>query len=69
VPEIVFAIHNDRILAEHTRFTPLYSQFVGLDFDDNVWDVLTYSENHDRFIDADIAAATPERVIVKAESG
>jgi len=65
--QVLFKIRNERELMKHIRFNLLYRWFVGLDFQDPVWEPSTFSKNRDRPIEADIAVGSLENVVAKAD--
>ena len=51
---------------EQLEYNLLFRWFVGLNMDDEVWDVTVFTRNRDRFLEADIARKFFERVVVQA---
>ena len=52
-----YSVRSERQLMEQLDFNLLFRWFVGLGFDDPVWDASTFSKNRDRLLDGSVAAA------------
>ena len=66
--QVLFTIRSERMLMEQLEYNLLFRWFVGLNMDDEVWDVTVFTKNRDRFLEADIARKFFERVVVQAQS-
>lgn len=51
-----YSMRSERQLTEQIDHNLLYCWFVGRGIDDPVWDHSPFSKNHDRLLDADVAA-------------
>jgi transposase len=51
-----YSIRSERQLMERLEFDPLFRWFVGIGVDDAAWNYSTFSKNHDRLLEGDIAA-------------
>jgi len=56
-------VRSERQLVEQLDYNLLFRWFVGLGFDDPVWDHSTFSKNRDRLLDADVAVRFLEAVL------
>ena len=50
-----YGIRSERQLMEQLDYNMLFRWFVGLSMDAAVWDATTFSKNHDRLLDGDVA--------------
>jgi hypothetical protein len=51
-----YSVHSERQLMERIEFDLLFRWFVGIGIDDPVWDHSSFSTNHDRLLQGEIAA-------------
>ena len=56
-------MRSERQLMVQLDFSLLFRWFVGLGFDDPVWDASTFSKNHDRLLDGSVGAAFSSAVL------
>lgn len=52
-----YTVCSERQLMEQLNYNLLFRWFVGLSFDEPVWDLCTFSKNRNRLLDGDFAAA------------
>lgn len=53
--QILYTVRSERMLMEQLDYNLLFRWFVGLNADDEVWDVTVYTKNRDRLLNADVA--------------
>ena len=58
-----YSVRSERQLMEQIYYNLLFRWFVGLGFDDPVWDHSTFSKNRDRLLDAEVAWKFLEAVL------
>ena len=66
--QALYTIRSERQLMEQLNYNLLFRWFVGLGMDDAVWSPTTFSNNRDRLLDGDVAAALFEAVLIHADS-
>lgn len=65
-----FSIRSEPLLLEQLRYNLLFRWFVGLDMDDPIWDVSTFSKNRERFLDGEISERFFAKVVdVASDAG
>ena len=52
---VLYSIPSERRLMEHIRYNLLFRWFVGLDADEQVWDVTVFNKNRDRLMESESA--------------
>src|SRR5579872_4045197 len=52
---VLYSIPSERRLMEHIRYNLLFRWFVGLDADEEVWDVTVFTKNRSRLLEAEVA--------------
>ena len=52
---VLYTIPSERRLMEHIRYNLLFRWFVGLDADEEVWDVTVFTKNRSRLLEAEVA--------------
>jgi IS5 family transposase len=52
---VLYTIPSERRLMEHIRYNLLFRWFVGLDADEDVWDVTVFTKNRERLLEAEVA--------------
>jgi IS5 family transposase len=52
---VLYTIPSERRLMEHVRYNLLFRWFIGLDADEDVWDVTVFTKNRDRLLEAEVA--------------
>jgi transposase len=53
--QVVYSVRSERLLLEQLNYNLLFRWLVGLNVDDPVWDLSTFSFNRDRLFDAEVA--------------
>lgn len=53
--QVLYTVRSERMLMEQLDYNLLFRWFVGLNMDDEVWDVTVYTKNRDRLLKADVA--------------
>src|SRR5664279_582955 len=53
--QMLYSVRSERMLMEQLEYNLLFRWFVGLNMDEQVWDVTVFTKNRDRFLKADIA--------------
>ena len=64
--QVLYTIRSERQLMEQLDYNLLYRWFVGLNMDDEIWDVTVFTKNRDRLLRAQIAQAFFEQVLEQA---
>lgn len=54
--QVLYSKRSERLLMEEMHYNLLFRWFVGLNIDDEVWDVTVFTKNRDRLIEGEIAA-------------
>jgi transposase len=52
---VLYTIPSERRLMEHIQYNLLFRWFVGLDAEEEVWDVTVFTKNRDRLLEAEVA--------------
>jgi transposase len=52
---VLYTVPSERRLMEHIRYNLLFRWFVGLDADEDVWDVTVFTKNRERLLEAEVA--------------
>src|ERR1035438_5982465 len=63
---ILFSIRSERQLMEQLNYNLLFRWFVGLEMDDEVWDVTVFTKNRERLIDGEVSQGLLSSVLVQA---
>jgi transposase len=66
--QVLFTIRSERLLMEQLDYNLLFRWFVGLNMDDEVWDVTVYTKNRNRLLDAAVAREFFKLVVGEAQS-
>src|SRR5471030_2351040 len=53
--QVLYTVRSERMLMEQLQYNLLFRWFVGLNMDDQIWDVTVFTKNRERFLDGDIA--------------
>src|SRR6266700_4747507 len=64
--QMLYSVRSERMLMEQMQYNLLFRWFVGLNMDDQVWDVTVFTKNRDRLLEGDIAQQFFEAVIEQA---
>jgi transposase len=65
--QILYSIRSERMLMEQLEYNLLFRWFVGLNMDEEVWDVTVFTKNRDRLLKADVAKRFFELVVAAAQ--
>lgn len=66
--QILYSIRSERQLMEQMNYNLLYRWFVGLNPDDEVWDVTVFTKNRERLLHGEIAQRLLEAVLEQARA-
>lgn len=66
--QVLYTVRSERMLMEQLEYNLLFRWFVGLNMDEQVWDVTVFTKNRQRFLEADIATKFFQRVVEQARS-
>ena len=53
--QMLYTVRSERMLIEQMEYNLLFRWFVGLGFNDRVWDATSFSKNRDRLLSGDVA--------------
>src|SRR5438132_3535668 len=53
--QVLYTIRSERMLMEELNYSLLFRWFVGLNLDDEVWDVTVFTKNRERLLKAEVA--------------
>jgi len=53
--QMLYSVRSERLLMEELDYSMLFRWFVGLNLDEEVWDVTVFTKNRDRLLEADVA--------------
>src|ERR1039458_2320795 len=65
---VLYSIRSERQLMEQINYNLLYRWFVGLNPDDEVWDVTVFTKNRERLLQGEIAQRLLEAVLQQARA-
>ena len=66
--QMLYSVRSERMLMELMQYNLLFRWFVGLNMDDQVWDVTVFTKNRDRLLEGDIAQQFFQAVIEQANA-
>jgi transposase len=66
LPQALYSVRSEWLLMEQLDYNPLFRWFVGLNMDDNIWDVTVFTKNRERLLDGDFAEAFFQAVLQQA---
>ena len=66
--QLLYSVRSERMLMEQMQYNLLFRWFVGLNMDDQVWDVTVFTKNRDRLLEGSIAQQFFEAVIEQARA-
>ena len=61
-----YSVRSERLLMEELNYNLLFRWFVGLNVDDEVWDVTVFTKNRERLLEGEIAEAFFQQVLGQA---
>jgi len=66
--QILYTIRSERMLMEQLNYNLLFRWFVGLNMDEEVWDVTVFTKNRERLLKADVAQRFFQVVVKEAQA-
>jgi len=66
--QVLYSLRSERQLMEQMNYNLLYRWFVGLNPDDEVWDVTVFTKNRERLLQGEIAQRLLEAVLAQARA-
>jgi transposase len=66
--QILYTIRSERMLMEELNYNLLFRWFVGLNMDEEVWDVTVFTKNRERLLKADVASRFFQLVVQEAQA-
>jgi transposase len=66
--QMLYSVRSERMLMEQMQYNLLFRWFVGLNMDDQVWDVTVFTKNRDRLLEGDIAQRFFQAVLAQANA-
>src|SRR5712692_4386165 len=64
--QVLYTVRSERMLMEQLDYNLLFRWFVGLNMDDDVWDVTVFTKNRDRLLKAEVARKFFDLVVDEA---
>jgi|SRR6266853_548350 len=64
--QVLYTVRSERMLIEELNYNLLFRWFVGLNMDDDVWDVTVFTKNRDRLLKAEVARKFFDLVVDEA---
>jgi transposase len=64
--QVLYSVRSERQLIEQLDYNLLFRWFVGLEMDDEVWDVTVFTKNRERLIDGKVSQQFLASVLVQA---
>jgi transposase len=64
--QVLYSIRSERQLMEQINYNLLYRWFVGLNMDDEVWDVTVFTKNRERLMAGEVSQRLLESVVEQA---
>ncbi|MGH9448237.1 MAG: IS5 family transposase, partial [Terriglobia bacterium] len=64
--EVLYSVRSERLLMEQLSYNLLFRWFVGLNLDDEVWDVTVFTKNRERLLEGEMAEGFFEQVLAQA---
>ena len=65
--QALYSVRSERLLMEELQYNLLFRWFVGLNVDEEVWDVTVFTKNRERLLDGKIAELFFDAVLAQAE--
>src|SRR6185295_6514909 len=66
--QMLYSVRSERLLMEEIDYSVLFRWFVGMNMDDEVWDVTVFTKNRDRLLDGDVAREFLIQVVSQARA-
>lgn len=64
--QMLYSVRSERMLIEQLEYNLLFRWFVGLGYNDRVWDATSFSKNRERLLQAEVARRFFEAVLEQA---
>ena len=64
--QVLYSVRSERLLIEQLDYNLLFRWFVGLEMDDEVWDVTVFTKNRERLIEGEVSQGLLSSVLVQA---
>jgi transposase len=64
--QVLYSVRSERQLIEQLDYNLLFRWFVGLEMDDEVWDVTVFTKNRERLISGEVSQGLLASVLVQA---
>src|SRR6266849_4424594 len=64
--QALYSVRSERLLMEQLDYNLLFRWFVGMNVDDEVWDVTVFTKNRDRLLEGEIAKVFFDEVLAQA---
>jgi transposase len=65
--QMLYSVRSERLLMEEIDYSVLYRWFVGMNLDEEVWDVTVFTKNRDRLLEGDVAREFLCEVVKQAQ--
>jgi transposase len=66
--QMLYSVRSERLLMEEIDYSVLFRWFVGMNMDEEVWDVTVFTKNRDRLLDGDVAREFLMQVVSQAKA-
>ncbi len=66
--QVLYTVRSERMLMEQLDYNMLFRWFVGLNLDEEVWDVTVFTKNRDRLLEAEVAKEFFGLVVAEAQA-
>ena len=66
--QVLYTVRSERMLMEQLDYSILFRWFVGLNLDEQVWDVTVFTKNRERLLEADVAKEFFRLVVAEAQA-
>ena len=66
--QVLYTVRSERMLMEQLNYNLLFRWFVGLNLDEEVWDVTVFTKNRDRLLEAEVAKEFFGLVVAEAQA-
>jgi transposase len=64
--QVLYSVRSERQLMEQLNYNLLFRWFVGLEMDDEAWDVTVFTKNRERLIDGEVSQGLLTAVLMEA---
>src|ERR1700724_2190633 len=66
--QMLYSVRSERLLMEEIDYSVLFRWFVGMNMDEEVWDVTVFTNNRDGLLDGDVAREFLMQVVSQAKA-